>query len=59
MESKQGIKVENLVKHFGSGESLVRVIEGANFQVDKGRTCCSYCAEWGREDNTAYDDRLC
>ena len=36
MESKQGIKVENLVKHFGSGESLVRVIEGANFQVDKG-----------------------
>jgi len=36
MESKQGIKVENLVKHFGSGENLVRVIEGANFQVDKG-----------------------
>jgi putative ABC transport system ATP-binding protein len=36
MESKQGIKVENLVKHFGSGESLVRVIEGADFQVDKG-----------------------
>lgn len=34
--AKQAIKVENLVKHFGKGESLVRVIEGANFQVDKG-----------------------
>ena len=33
---KQAIKVENLVKHFGEGESLVRVIEGADFQVDKG-----------------------
>ena len=33
---KQAIKVENLVKHFGKGESLVRVIEGADFQVDKG-----------------------
>jgi len=32
----QSIKVENLVKHFGKGESLVRVIEGADFQVDKG-----------------------
>ncbi|NPA65365.1 MAG: ABC transporter ATP-binding protein [Epsilonproteobacteria bacterium] len=36
MESKQSIKVQNLVKHFGEGENLVRVIEGANFQVDKG-----------------------
>ncbi|NOZ89715.1 MAG: ABC transporter ATP-binding protein [Epsilonproteobacteria bacterium] len=34
--AKQAIKVENLVKHFGKGDSLVRVIEGANFQVDKG-----------------------
>jgi len=33
---QQAIKVENLVKHFGSGDNLVRVIEGANFQVDKG-----------------------
>jgi len=33
---QQSIKVENLVKHFGSGDNLVRVIEGANFQVDKG-----------------------
>ena len=33
---KQAIKVENLAKHFGKGESLVRVIEGADFQVDKG-----------------------
>jgi len=33
---KQAIKVENIVKHFGKGDSLVRVIEGANFQVDKG-----------------------
>ncbi|WP_152183589.1 ABC transporter ATP-binding protein [Sulfurimonas indica] len=36
MSSKQSIKVENLVKHFGSGDNLVRVIEGADFQVDKG-----------------------
>ena len=34
--AKQAIKVENLVKRFGKGDSLVRVIEGANFQVDKG-----------------------
>jgi len=34
--SKQAIKVENLVKHFGKGESLVRVIEGADFEVNKG-----------------------
>ncbi|AKF25048.1 ABC transporter [Sulfurovum lithotrophicum] len=33
---KQAIKVENIVKHFGKDESLVRVIEGASFQVDKG-----------------------
>jgi len=33
---KQAIKVENLVKHFGKGDSLVRVIEGADFEVDKG-----------------------
>ncbi len=33
---EQSIKVENLYKRFGSGENLVRVIEGANFQVDKG-----------------------
>ncbi len=30
------IHVENLVKEFGSGESLVRVIEGATFSVYKG-----------------------
>jgi len=36
MSDKVGIKVENLYKHFGKGESLVRVIEGANFQVNKG-----------------------
>jgi putative ABC transport system ATP-binding protein len=34
--SNQAIKVESLVKRFGSGENLVRVIEGANFQVNKG-----------------------
>ena len=33
---QEAIRVENLVKHFGHDESLVRVIEGANFQVDKG-----------------------
>jgi len=36
MNQEQAIKVENIVKHFGEGESLVRVIEGASFQVDKG-----------------------
>ncbi|KYJ85795.1 ABC transporter ATP-binding protein [Sulfurovum riftiae] len=33
---KQAIKAENLVKHFGKGESLVEVIDGASFQVNKG-----------------------
>jgi len=33
---ERAIKVENLVKHFGKGDSLVRVLEGATFQVDKG-----------------------
>jgi putative ABC transport system ATP-binding protein len=33
---QQSIKVENLYKRFGSGDNLVRVIEGADFQVDKG-----------------------
>ena len=33
---KQSIKVENLVKEFGSGDSFVSIIDGANFQVDKG-----------------------
>jgi putative ABC transport system ATP-binding protein len=36
MSNKVGIKVENLYKHFGKDESLVRVIEGADFQVNKG-----------------------
>ncbi|GAB6069016.1 ABC transporter ATP-binding protein [Thiomicrorhabdus hydrogeniphila] len=30
------IKVENLVKSFGQGESLVEVIKGASFEVNKG-----------------------
>ncbi len=34
--SNQSIKVENLVKNFGKGESLVEVIDGASFQVNKG-----------------------
>lgn len=32
----QGIRVENLVKKFGQGESLVNVIDGASFVVNKG-----------------------
>ena len=36
MNSKQSIKVENLVKKFGSGDSLVDVIDGASFEVNKG-----------------------
>ncbi len=34
--SKQAIKVENLVKRFGKGDSLVEVIDGASFEVQKG-----------------------
>ncbi|HIP18476.1 MAG TPA: ABC transporter ATP-binding protein [Sulfurovum sp.] len=36
MKKEQGIKVENLVKHFGEGETRVDVIEGASFTVNKG-----------------------
>ena len=36
MAKEQSIRVENLVKHFGEGDSLVRVIEGAFFSIDKG-----------------------
>ena len=34
--AQQAIKVENLIKRFGEGDSLVSVIEGADFQVNKG-----------------------
>ena len=34
--SRQSIKVENLVKNFGKGDSLVEVIDGASFEVNKG-----------------------
>lgn len=33
---KQAIKVENLVKYFGKGDSLVKVLDGASFSVNKG-----------------------
>ena len=33
---KQAIKVEGLVKNFGKGGSLVEVIKGASFEVNKG-----------------------
>jgi len=33
---KQSIKVENLVKSFGEGESAVHVIKGASFEIKKG-----------------------
>ncbi len=36
MSKSQSIKVENIVKNFGSGESLVSVIDGADFQINKG-----------------------
>ena len=36
MNTNQSIKVENIVKEFGSGESLVSVINGADFQINKG-----------------------
>jgi len=34
--NKQSIKVENLVKNFGKGDSLVEVINGASFVINKG-----------------------
>ena len=34
--NKQAIRVENLVKHFGKADSLVEVIDGASFEVNKG-----------------------
>ena len=34
--SKIAIKVQNLVKNFGKGESLVKVIEDASFEIEKG-----------------------
>lgn len=34
--SQQSIRVENLVKSFGKGDSRVDVIDGASFSVDKG-----------------------
>lgn len=33
--AKKGIRIENLAKCFGERESLVNVIEGASFAVDK------------------------
>jgi len=36
MNKNQSIKVENLVKEFGKGESLVSVIDGADFEISKG-----------------------
>ncbi len=36
MSEHSAIKVKDLVKHFGKGDSLVRVIEGASFEIQKG-----------------------
>jgi putative ABC transport system ATP-binding protein len=36
MAKEQGIRVENLVKHFGEGDTRVDVIDGASFTVNKG-----------------------
>ncbi len=36
MSTQQSIKIENLVKEFGKGDSLLRVIDGASFTVNKG-----------------------
>ena len=36
MDKNQSIKIENLVKSFGKGDSKVTVIDGANFTLDKG-----------------------
>ena len=36
MQKEQSMRVENLVKNFGSGDSLVSVLEGASFTINKG-----------------------
>ena len=36
MKQNQSMKIENLVKKFGKGESEVTVIDGANFTLNKG-----------------------
>jgi len=36
MSIKQAIKVENLVKKFGKGDSEITIIDGANFTLNKG-----------------------
>ena len=36
MSKEQSIRVQDLVKHFGSGDNLVNVIDKASFRVDKG-----------------------
>jgi len=36
MKSNNSIKVQNLTKEFGIGESLVSIIDGADFEIDKG-----------------------
>lgn len=36
MSKDTAIKVQNLVKNFGKGESLVKVIENASFEIKKG-----------------------
>ncbi|MFA6191411.1 MAG: ABC transporter ATP-binding protein [Sulfurimonas sp.] len=36
MSTIQSMRVENLVKNFGSGESFVSVLEGASFTINKG-----------------------
>ncbi len=36
MNQNQSMKIENLVKKFGKGESEVTVIDGANFTLNKG-----------------------
>ncbi|EQB40281.1 ABC transporter [Sulfurimonas hongkongensis] len=36
MSKHSAIKVKDLVKHFGKDDNLVRVIEGASFEIQKG-----------------------
>ncbi|MDD2789993.1 MAG: ABC transporter ATP-binding protein [Sulfurimonas sp.] len=36
MHQESAIKVQNLVKNFGKGENLVKVIDNASFEINKG-----------------------
>ena len=57
--NKQSIRVENLVKSFGKGDSLVDVIDKASFSVETGELIALICTKWCWKNYITYDDRMC